>query len=75
MTSDSILTEERLAKPATDILVDKLGLVEAVRFMALTSSGRVESVKRHRVWQATPEKDKFFDEVFSGPRKSWSVPG
>jgi hypothetical protein len=74
MISKSILTVEQLVKQATDILVDKLGLVKAVRFMALTSSGRVESVKRHRAWQATLEKDKFFDEVFSGPRKSWSVP-
>ena len=73
MISDSILTEEQLVKQATDILVDKLGLVETVRFMALTSSARVESVERHRLWQATLEKDKFFDEVFSAPRQSSSV--
>ena len=62
-----------LVKQATDILVDKLGLVETVRFMALTSSARVESVERHGLWQATLEKDKFFDEVFSAARQSSSV--
>lgn len=72
MTSDNILTEEQLVKQATDILIDKLGFVETARFMALTSGARVESVERHRTWQATLEKDRFFDDVFAAPRKSSS---
>jgi hypothetical protein len=74
MVTDNILTEEQLALQETDIPVAKLGLVETVRFLALTSRGRAESVERHRVWQATLDKDQFFDEVFSAPRKSLPVP-
>jgi hypothetical protein len=75
MIPDSILTEEQLVQEATDVLMSKLGLVETLRFLALPSPGRIESVERHRAWQATLDKDVFFDEVFSEPPKTWSVPG
>ena len=59
-----LMTEERLVKKATDILIKQLGLVESNRFMALPHKKRTESVKRHREWQAGLDKDKFFDKVF-----------
>jgi len=71
MIADRILTEEELVQQATDVLTSKLGLAETLRFLALTSRGRVESVERHRAWQRTLDNDFFFDEVFSGSPKSW----
>jgi len=44
--------------------MSKLGLVETLRFLALTTRWRVESVERHRAWQATLDRDAFFDQVF-----------
>lgn len=73
MIADSILTEEQLVQQATDVLMSKLGLAETLRFLALTTSGRIESVERHRAWQATLDQGAFFDEVFSGSQETWSV--
>jgi hypothetical protein len=75
MIADSFLTEEQMVQQATDVLMSKLGLVETFSFLALTTRGRIESVERHRAWPATLDKDAFFDEVFSGTPKTWSVPG
>ncbi len=74
MIAESILTEEQLIQQATEVLMSKLGLVETLRFLALTTRGHEESVERHRAWQATLDKDAFFDEVFNEPPKAWSVP-
>jgi len=64
MIADSSLTEEQLIQQATEVLMSKLGLVETLRFLALTTHERVESVERHRVWQATLDREAFFDQVF-----------
>jgi len=48
--------------------------LETLRFLALTIRGHVESVERQRAWQATLDRDAFFDEVFNEPPKVWSVP-
>jgi len=64
MIADNILTEEQLIQQATEVLMSKLGLVETLRFLALTTRGRVESVERHRAWQATLDGDAFCDQVF-----------
>ena len=64
MIADSILTEEQLIQQATEALMSKIGLVETLRFLALSTRGRVESVERHRAWQATLDRDAFFDQVF-----------
>jgi len=50
--------------------MSKLGLVETLRFLALSTLGRVESVERHRVWQATLDRDAFFDQVFHEDREA-----
>jgi hypothetical protein len=47
-----------------DALIKELGPVEAIRFINLQKKKRMESVRRHREWQKTLNKDKFFDELF-----------
>ena len=74
MTTERVMTDEQLIRQATDILLSRLGLVEATRFFALANRGRTESVERHRVWQETLDQEAFFEEVFSSPKKTWSVP-
>ena len=65
MTTDAVLTEEQLVRQATAALIDKLGIMEATRFLGLKHQNRLESVERHRLWQAELNKGEFFDEVFS----------
>ncbi len=61
----SIFTdEEQLITKAVDVLIKELGPVEASRFLTLPKKRRMESVKRHRQWQAQLQKDEFFDRVF-----------
>lgn len=74
MTTERVMTDEQLISQATDILLSRLGLVEATRFFALVNRGRTESVERHRVWQETLDQKAFFEEVFSSPKKTRSVP-
>ena len=56
--------EERLITRAVDVLVKELGPVEAGRFLSLSKKKRIESVKRHRKWQAKLKPEIFFDRVF-----------
>jgi hypothetical protein len=64
MTTETVLTEEQLVRQATDVLIDKLGIVEATRFLSLKHRQRIESVERHRKWQEGLDRDEFFGEVF-----------
>ncbi len=61
--------EEQLITKAVDVLVKELGPVEASRFLALPKKKRMESVKRHRQWQAQLQPAEFFDRVFGGRAK------
>jgi len=54
-----------LLKKGIEILFRELGKVDAIRFLAMPREKRVESVKRHRKWQQTLDKDAFFDEIFA----------
>jgi hypothetical protein len=58
------LTEDELVARALQVLMDSLGPVETMRFLNLPRSRRLESVQRHRQWQAELEKQHFFDQVF-----------
>jgi hypothetical protein len=62
--------EEELITKAVDVLVKELGPVEASRFLALPKKKRIESVKRHRQWQAQLSRAEFFDRVFGGRSRS-----
>ena len=61
--------EERLITKAVDVLVKELGPVDATRFLALPKKTRIESVKRHRQWQAQLQRQGFFDRIFGGRSK------
>ena len=58
--------EKQLITKAVDVLVNELGPVEASRFLALPKKKRIESVKRHRQWQAQLQPAEFFGRVFGG---------
>jgi hypothetical protein len=64
MKTDKYLTEEELVKRAVGILVEKLGPVEAARFINLPRAKRVESVKRHRLWQTRLKEQEFLEDIF-----------
>ena len=59
------MEEEKVIKKAMQVLIKELGPVEAIRFINIPKSKRIESVKRHREWQKKLSKDIFFDEVFA----------
>ena len=60
------LTDDELIERGVEALMKALGPVETTRFLSLRRTGRLESVKRHRRWQAKLNKKQFFDQVF-GP--------
>jgi len=64
MKLTGFMDEEKLVTTAVDVLIERLGAVEASRFLSLPKKKRVESVKRHRMWQSKLEKNEFFKKVF-----------
>lgn len=59
------MDEKILIEKAIEAIVQKVGPIEAIRFINMPRRKRMESVKRHRIWQKNLDKDKFFNEVFS----------
>ena len=72
-TSHVYLQEDELVRRAIDALMDSLGPVETVRFLTLPRRLMLDSVKRHRQWQDSLDKDHFFDQIF-GPKESFTPP-
>jgi hypothetical protein len=64
MKPSQFISEDKLFKQAISILMEKLGPVETNRFLSLRSKQRMESVRRHRKWQAKLDKEDFFKEIF-----------
>ena len=64
MKAAAFLAEEELIRKAAEILIEKLGEVEALRFLSLPKKKRMESVERHRSWQEGLNKEDFFAEAF-----------
>ena len=64
MNAGTFVKEEKLISEAMNALIDKLGPVETNRFLSLLKTGRVESVKRHKLWQSKLKKEKFLNTVF-----------
>jgi len=58
------LPEDELIQQAIAALMAALGPVEAMRFLSITKESRVESVIRHREWQASLNQKDFYDQVF-----------
>lgn len=63
------MPEDNLIRRALEALMAALGPVEAVRFLTLPHQRRVESVRRHREWQAHLNQGQFFDQVFGAQDK------
>ena len=61
-----------LMKKGIEILFRELGNVDAIRFLSIPREKRVESVKRHRDWQQTLDKDTFFDEIFGDHKQGFT---
>lgn len=64
MEQSTLMNETQLIQQAIGILVEKLGAIDATRFLSLKSSERLDSVLRHQAWQKTLNKNVFFDDVF-----------
>ncbi len=65
MKTNVFLTDESLMAKAIEILINTLGPVETGRFLSLPRKKRIESVRRHHLWQSTLDKDEFFHKIFS----------
>jgi len=65
MNSVKYMNEEIVIKRAMEVLIKELGPLEAIRFINMPKKKRLESVKRHREWQKTLNKGRFFDEIFA----------
>jgi hypothetical protein len=42
----------------------KLVVKKASRFISMSAGKRLESIKRHKLWQSKLDKNGFFDKVF-----------
>jgi len=58
------MDEDELIRKSIEVLMEKIGPVETIRFINIPRKKRIESVRRHRQWQKMLDKNKFFDEVF-----------
>lgn len=58
------LPEDELIKRGLQALMDALGPVETIRFINLPREVRLESVDRHRQWQASLDQQELFKAVF-----------
>jgi len=66
MTTVRYLAEDELIRRAIEVLMTHLGPMETARFLSLPQARRNESVRRHRLWQESLDKEQFFDQIF-GP--------
>jgi hypothetical protein len=72
MKAHVYLPEDEMIRRALNALLDALGPVETIRFLTLPQQQRLDSVKRHHQWQASLDKEQFFDQVF-GPEKQPAI--
>lgn len=64
MKQGQYIEEDKLLKQGVDILMEQLGPIETSRFLSFPVHKRIESVKRHQMWQSKLDKNQFFDNVF-----------
>lgn len=65
MRAIKYMDEDIMIKKAIKVLIGELGPIEASRFINMPRKKRIDSVKRHREWQKSLDKETFFKEVFS----------
>ena len=70
MISLQYLSEDELIRQALEALMKALGPIETTRFLTRPHSRRIESVQRHRQWQATLDQQTFFNQVFGVPAET-----
>ena len=58
------LQGDELFKKAFEILIENLGITQTNQFIGAIQKHKIDSVKRHRKWQKTLDKDAFFTEIF-----------
>jgi hypothetical protein len=64
MKNHTYLQEDEMIRRAIHALIDQLGPIETARFLALPRQRRMDSIRRHRQWQANLDKDRFYAQVF-----------
>jgi hypothetical protein len=64
MKATQLMKEDDLLHGAISALMEKLGPVETSRFLAMDRPRRTESIKRHRKWQKSLDREAFLTEVF-----------
>jgi hypothetical protein len=64
MRQNEFINEEELFTKAIRVLTEKLGPLETSRFLSIANQKRIESVKRHQLWQSKLSKEKLFKEIF-----------
>lgn len=66
MKEETFLNEDILIQKAVTALMKSLGPVETKRFLALNNNRkRIDSVKRHKLWQSNLDRKKFLKKVLS----------
>ncbi len=71
MSITKLMPDKDLIKKVTELLFKELGYTDAIRFLSLPKEQLQESVKRHRNWQDSLDKETFYDDVFlSGSSKN-----
>ena len=68
MSASRYLSEDELIERGLAALIKALGPIEAMRFLRLPRARRIESVRRHRQWQAALDRNRFFEQVFAPKR-------
>ncbi|MEI7695740.1 MAG: hypothetical protein WCI64_08880 [Chlorobium sp.] len=69
MSLTKMMPDKELIKKVTEILFRELGYTDAIRFLSLPKEQKMESVERHRNWQNTLDKDKFYNDIFTPDNK------
>ncbi len=69
MSLTTMMPDKELIKKVTEILFRELGYTDAIRFLSLPKEQKMESVERHRNWQNTLDKDKFYNDIFTPDTK------
>ena len=64
MKQHAFLQEDEMVRRAVDALMATLGPIETARFLTLPRRRRLDSIIRHRRWQDSLDRDRFFDQVF-----------
>ena len=74
MKKTRLMSETDLINRGVEILLRDLGAMETVRFLATRHTDRIESVRCHRKWQTTLDKEAFLDAVFGHDARNQSRP-